>query len=67
MGDRFALKTTRTKTGQFSRQPAHDAASHGADALRYCAVAMQGARQVRYEAPQAQAAVFEAVQLGGSL
>ena len=39
-------------TGQFSRYPAHDHASHGADALRYVAVAMQGGRQVKYlEAP----------------
>lgn len=34
--------------GQFSRNPLHDAASHGADALRYVAVGMQEARQARY-------------------
>lgn len=34
--------------GQFSRNPLHDQASHGADALRYVAVAMQEARQARY-------------------
>jgi phage terminase large subunit len=38
-------------TGQFSKQPAHDAASHAADGLRYCAVAMQGARQARCQPP----------------
>jgi len=31
--------------GQRSRNPCHDNASHAADALRYVAVAMQGARQ----------------------
>jgi phage terminase large subunit len=36
-------------TGQFSRQPCHDHASNGADALRYCAVAMQGTRRVDYK------------------
>jgi len=39
------------QTGQFSRSPLHDAASHGADALRACAVAMQGFRQARYMEP----------------
>lgn len=34
--------------GQFSRSPLHDSASHGSDALRYTAVAMQEARQARY-------------------
>jgi len=34
--------------GQFSRNPLHDAASHGADALRYCAVAMQEQRRTHY-------------------
>jgi phage terminase large subunit len=34
--------------GQFNRNPLHDAASHGADALRYCAVAMQEARRAHY-------------------
>ena len=34
--------------GQFSRNPLHDQASHGADALRYCAVAMQEARRASY-------------------
>jgi phage terminase large subunit len=36
--------------GQFSRNPLHDAASHGADALRYVAVAMQEARRASYPA-----------------
>jgi len=40
-------------TGQFSRQPLHDAASHGADALRYCAVAMQENRRAAYRGPPA--------------
>jgi len=35
-------------TGQFSRNPLHDSASHGADALRYCAVAMQEQRRAAY-------------------
>lgn len=39
-------------TGQFSRNPLHDAASNGSDALRYVAVAMQGARQVGYKTPE---------------
>ena len=34
--------------GQFSRNPLHDAASHGADALRYVAVAMQEAARASY-------------------
>jgi phage terminase large subunit len=34
--------------GQFSRNPLHDAASHGADAIRYVAVAMQEARRAHY-------------------
>lgn len=34
--------------GQFSRHPLHDDASHGADALRYCAVAMQEVRRAAY-------------------
>lgn len=34
--------------GQFSRNPLHDAASHGSDALRYVAVAMQEVRRVKY-------------------
>jgi len=40
--------------GQFSRNPLHDAASHGADALRYVAVGMQEARRASYPtAPKA--------------
>lgn len=35
-------------TGQFSRNPLHDAASNGSDALRYVAVAMQEARRASY-------------------
>lgn len=35
-------------TGQFSRTPRHDYASHGADALRYVAVAMQEAKRASY-------------------
>lgn len=34
--------------GQFSRNPRHDAASHGADALRYVAVAMQDVMRAKY-------------------
>lgn len=34
--------------GQFSRNPLHDAASHGADALRYAAVAMQEHRRAKW-------------------
>ena len=34
--------------GQFSRAPLHDHASHGADALRYVAVAMQEARRATW-------------------
>lgn len=34
--------------GQFSRNPLHDQASHGADALRYLAVAMQEQRRASY-------------------
>lgn len=37
-------------TGQFSRNPLHDAASHGSDALRYVAVAMQENRRAAYPA-----------------
>jgi|SRR5215469_34936 len=37
--------------GQFSRSPLHDAASHGADALRYVAVAMQEARRATWHEP----------------
>jgi len=37
-------------TGQFSRNPLHDSASHGADALRYCAVAMTEQRRASYRA-----------------
>jgi hypothetical protein len=40
-----ATVAARTLTQQFSKQPAHNAASHAAYALRYVAVAMQGARQ----------------------
>lgn len=36
-------------TGQFSRHPRHDFASHGADALRYVCVAMQEARKASYK------------------
>ena len=36
-------------TGQFSRNPLHDAASNGSDALRYVAVAMQGPCRVIYK------------------
>jgi len=39
------------QTGQFSRNPMHDAASHGSDAIRGLAVAMQGFRQARYMEP----------------
>lgn len=35
-------------TGQFSRNPLHDTASHGADALRGCAVAMKEAPKASY-------------------
>lgn len=35
-------------TGQFSRHPRHDYASHGADALRYVCVAMQEASRAGY-------------------
>jgi hypothetical protein len=38
-------------TGQFSRNPLHDAASNGADALRYVAVAMQKARRAEGQEP----------------
>jgi phage terminase large subunit len=38
-------------TGQFSRNPLHDAASNGSDALRYVAVAMQGPRKAGYKKP----------------
>lgn len=41
-----------TNTGQFSRNPLHDHASHGADSLRYCAVAMQEQRRATYQAPK---------------
>jgi phage terminase large subunit len=40
-------------TGQFSKQPADDHASHASDALRYVVVAMQGLRRARYiDAPK---------------
>ena len=39
-------------TGHFSRQPCHDEASNPTDALRYVAVAMQGARQATYKKPE---------------
>jgi len=35
-------------TGQYSRQPLHDGASHGADALRYVAVAMTDRERAQY-------------------
>ena len=38
-------------TGQFSRNPLHDQASDGSDALRYVAVAMQGPRRAGYQTP----------------
>jgi phage terminase large subunit len=34
-------------TGQFSKQPLHDQHSHAADAIRACAVAMEGGRPAR--------------------
>lgn len=37
--------------GRFSRNPLHDDASHGADALRYCAVAMQEHKGATYRGP----------------
>lgn len=37
--------------GRFSRNPLHDDASHGADALRYCAVAMQEQKRASYKSP----------------
>ena len=37
--------------GRVSRNPLHDDASHAADSLRYCCVAMQGFRQARYMEP----------------
>jgi phage terminase large subunit len=39
-------------TGQFSRQPLRDQASNASDALRYCAVAMNGARRAGYKTPE---------------
>jgi phage terminase large subunit len=39
-------------TGQFSRNPRHDFASHGADALRYVCVAMQEAGRKTYGTKQ---------------
>jgi phage terminase large subunit len=39
-------------TGQFSRQPLHDHVSSASDALRYCAVAMQGSRRAGYKTPE---------------
>ncbi len=36
-------------TGQFSRNPLHDEASNGSDALRYVAAAIQGPRRVTYK------------------
>jgi phage terminase large subunit len=46
--------------GQFSRSPLHDAASHGADALRYAAVAMQEAARASYpKAPPPKRLVIE--------
>ena len=36
-------------TGQFSRRPRHDQASHAADALRYCAVAMTEKARAGYK------------------
>jgi phage terminase large subunit len=39
-------------TGQFSRNPLHDNASHGADAARYIAVAMQENRRGSYPSYQ---------------
>jgi phage terminase large subunit len=38
-----------TDSGEFSRRPLHDHASHAADALRYCAVAMQERRRASYQ------------------
>lgn len=46
-------------TGQFSRQPLHDDASHGADALRYVAVAMQERRRAQYQGPVAPPRLYE--------
>ncbi len=39
------------QTGQFSRQPLHDHASHGADSLRYVSVAMQERGKLKLEIP----------------
>ena len=38
-------------TAQLGRNPLHDQASHGADALRYCAVAMQEKARANYRGP----------------
>ncbi|MFY9839239.1 MAG: PBSX family phage terminase large subunit [Xanthobacteraceae bacterium] len=37
--------------GSFTQRPLHDEASHAADALRYCAVAMQEAKRAVYHEP----------------
>jgi phage terminase large subunit len=54
--------------GQFSRNPLHDAASHGADALRYVAVAMQEARRASWrEDPVAPPRLIERGSRGANL
>lgn len=45
-------------TGQFGRNPLHDAASHGADALRYVCVAMQEARRATFRVAKPPPRIF---------
>jgi phage terminase large subunit len=52
--------------GQFSRAPKHDAASHGADALRYTAVAMQEARRASYPSAPRPPAVIDRSRRGNT-
>ena len=44
--------------GQFSRKPAHDAASHASDALRYCAIAIKERERATYKEPPKLPRVF---------
>jgi phage terminase large subunit len=54
--------------GQFSRSPLHDAASHGADALRYVAVAMQESRRASWrDDPEPPRRVIERGSRGANL
>jgi len=53
-------------SGQFSRNPLHDAASNGSDALRYVAVAMQGPRRAQYPSTPLARRIYAPVRRGST-